>query len=74
MARHIQATQKVRWSLVVVAVMPILCPLLLTTVDQSEAAALAIGLRVILSMLSLVLLLYLPTVRWIERKLTAAPS
>jgi len=43
-------------------------------ISQSEAAALVLGIRIILSVLSLALLLYLPARAWIERRITAAPQ
>ena len=43
-------------------------------IGQSEAAALVLGIRIILSVLSLALLLYLPARAWIERRITAAPQ
>jgi uncharacterized protein (TIRG00374 family) len=41
-------------------------------INPSEAAALVLGIRIILSVFSLALLLYLPARAWIERRITTA--
>ncbi len=42
-------------------------------IAQPEATALVVGIRIILSVLNLVLLLYLPARSWIDRRTTATP-
>jgi hypothetical protein len=56
--RESQSTQASSWSLIVLAMIQSLWPPPLTIVDEPESAALAIGLCVLLSVLSLALLPY----------------